>query len=223
MESLVSREATFLFNNLLLVGIAFAVLWGVLFPLISEAVRRRPAQRHHAVLRVLRGRVRAAAGVPDGRRAADRVAAGVDQEPASGRSGAGADRRWPPGALLVLFGYGTSSAGRGGDHRCARSSPSRSAWSSRAARAPGGRCGRVVAARARLADRQEPAALRRLHRPPGDGAAGDRRRWARRPTPRSTRRRWRPGQSLDVQDYTLTFDRPDGVGGRRTTRRRVRS
>ncbi len=38
MESLVSREATFLFNNLLLVGIAFAVLWGVLFPLISETV-----------------------------------------------------------------------------------------------------------------------------------------------------------------------------------------
>ena len=38
MESLVSREATFLFNNLLLVGIAFAVLWGVLFPLVSEAV-----------------------------------------------------------------------------------------------------------------------------------------------------------------------------------------
>ena len=38
MESLVSREATFLFNNLLLVGIAFAVLWGVLFPLISEAI-----------------------------------------------------------------------------------------------------------------------------------------------------------------------------------------
>jgi cytochrome c-type biogenesis protein CcmF len=38
MESLVSREATFLFNNLLFVGLAFAVLWGVTFPLISEAV-----------------------------------------------------------------------------------------------------------------------------------------------------------------------------------------
>ncbi len=38
MESLVSREATFLFNNLLLVGLAFAVLWGVIYPLISKTV-----------------------------------------------------------------------------------------------------------------------------------------------------------------------------------------
>ncbi len=38
IESLVSREATFLFNNLLLVGLAFAVLWGVVFPLLTEAV-----------------------------------------------------------------------------------------------------------------------------------------------------------------------------------------
>lgn len=38
MESVVSREATFLFNNLLLVGLAFAVLWGVVFPLITEAI-----------------------------------------------------------------------------------------------------------------------------------------------------------------------------------------
>ena len=39
LESMVSREATFLFNNLLLVGIAFSVLWGTIFPMISEAVR----------------------------------------------------------------------------------------------------------------------------------------------------------------------------------------
>ena len=38
MESLVSREASFLFNNLLLLASCFAVLWGTLFPLISEAV-----------------------------------------------------------------------------------------------------------------------------------------------------------------------------------------
>ncbi|MGI9117490.1 MAG: cytochrome c-type biogenesis CcmF C-terminal domain-containing protein, partial [Gaiellales bacterium] len=38
IESVVSREATFLFNNLLLVGLAFAVLWGVVFPLVTEAV-----------------------------------------------------------------------------------------------------------------------------------------------------------------------------------------
>ena len=39
LESMASREAAFLFNNLLLVGIAFSVLWGTLFPIISEAVR----------------------------------------------------------------------------------------------------------------------------------------------------------------------------------------
>ncbi|MDP2720235.1 MAG: heme lyase CcmF/NrfE family subunit [Dehalococcoidia bacterium] len=39
MESLVSRESTFLFNNLLLVGAAFAIFLGTVFPMISEAVR----------------------------------------------------------------------------------------------------------------------------------------------------------------------------------------
>ncbi len=39
LDSLASREAAFLFNNLLLVGIAFSVLWGTLFPILSEAVR----------------------------------------------------------------------------------------------------------------------------------------------------------------------------------------
>jgi cytochrome c-type biogenesis protein CcmF len=39
MESYLSREAAFLFNNLVLIGIAFAVFWGTLFPVLSEAVR----------------------------------------------------------------------------------------------------------------------------------------------------------------------------------------
>jgi cytochrome c-type biogenesis protein CcmF len=39
LETVVSRESSFLFNNLFLVGIMFAVLWGTLFPIISEAVR----------------------------------------------------------------------------------------------------------------------------------------------------------------------------------------
>ena len=38
-ESYLSREAAFLFNNLVLVGIAFAVFWGTIFPVLSEAVR----------------------------------------------------------------------------------------------------------------------------------------------------------------------------------------
>jgi cytochrome c-type biogenesis protein CcmF len=39
LDSLFSRESSFLLNNLLFVGIAFAVFWGTLFPIISEAVR----------------------------------------------------------------------------------------------------------------------------------------------------------------------------------------
>ncbi len=38
-DSLLSRESSFLFNNLILLGAAFAVLWGTVFPMISEAVR----------------------------------------------------------------------------------------------------------------------------------------------------------------------------------------
>jgi cytochrome c-type biogenesis protein CcmF len=38
IESFFSRESAFLFNNLMLLGAAFAVLWGTLFPLISEGV-----------------------------------------------------------------------------------------------------------------------------------------------------------------------------------------
>src|SRR3954454_18865421 len=42
LESLASREAAFLYNNLLLVAFALTVLWGVLFPVLSEAVRGVP-------------------------------------------------------------------------------------------------------------------------------------------------------------------------------------
>lgn len=39
LDSLLSREATFLLNNLILVGAAFATLWGTVFPMISEVVQ----------------------------------------------------------------------------------------------------------------------------------------------------------------------------------------
>ena len=39
LESLVSREATFLYNNLLLVALTLTILWGVAWPILSEAVR----------------------------------------------------------------------------------------------------------------------------------------------------------------------------------------
>ncbi len=39
LESAISREATFLYNNLLLVALCLTILWGVTFPILSQAVR----------------------------------------------------------------------------------------------------------------------------------------------------------------------------------------
>jgi cytochrome c-type biogenesis protein CcmF len=39
LDSVISRESSFLFNNLILLAACFAVLWGTLFPVISEAVK----------------------------------------------------------------------------------------------------------------------------------------------------------------------------------------
>jgi cytochrome c-type biogenesis protein CcmF len=41
MESMVSRESSFLFNNLILLAACFAVFWGTMFPVFSEAVTGR--------------------------------------------------------------------------------------------------------------------------------------------------------------------------------------
>ena len=38
LDSLLSREAVFLLNNLVLVGLCFVVFWGTFFPLLSEAL-----------------------------------------------------------------------------------------------------------------------------------------------------------------------------------------
>ncbi|MBV9543226.1 MAG: cytochrome c biogenesis protein CcsA, partial [Chloroflexi bacterium] len=38
LDALLSREASFLLNNLLFLGIAFAIFWGTIYPLVAEAV-----------------------------------------------------------------------------------------------------------------------------------------------------------------------------------------
>ena len=38
LESVLSRESSFMFNNLILLASCFAVLWGTLFPVITEAI-----------------------------------------------------------------------------------------------------------------------------------------------------------------------------------------
>ncbi len=39
LDSFLSRESSFLLNNLVLLGIAFATFWGTIFPIVSEAFR----------------------------------------------------------------------------------------------------------------------------------------------------------------------------------------
>lgn len=39
LRSFISKESSFLLNNLLLVGATFAVFWGTIFPLVSEAIK----------------------------------------------------------------------------------------------------------------------------------------------------------------------------------------
>jgi cytochrome c-type biogenesis protein CcmF len=38
LDSLLSREASFLINNLLFLGVTFAIFWGTIYPLVAEAV-----------------------------------------------------------------------------------------------------------------------------------------------------------------------------------------
>jgi cytochrome c-type biogenesis protein CcmF len=42
LESPISREATFLYNNLLLVAFCLTILWGVVYPILTEALRGEP-------------------------------------------------------------------------------------------------------------------------------------------------------------------------------------
>jgi cytochrome c-type biogenesis protein CcmF len=38
LDALLSREASFLMNNLLFIGVVFAIFWGTIYPLVAEAV-----------------------------------------------------------------------------------------------------------------------------------------------------------------------------------------
>ena len=92
LESVVSREAAFLFNNLLLVGIAFSVLWGTLFPILSELVRGSKI----TVGPPFFNRVNVPLGLlllaPHRHRPADRLAQGVDRQPQAAVHRAGRQR-----------------------------------------------------------------------------------------------------------------------------------
>ena len=90
---------------------ALTVLWGVVYPLVSEAVRGVRGDRRRAVLRLLRHRLRAPARAPHGNRPARRLAAGLASRARRARSSGRPARRSSPGSLLLLAGAGSSPAG----------------------------------------------------------------------------------------------------------------
>ena len=89
LESTLSRESTFLFNNLLLVGMAFSVLWGTTFPILSELVQGTKVTVGTALLQSGQYPHRARAPGVDGDRPARCVAAGERRQSPAAFRGAG--------------------------------------------------------------------------------------------------------------------------------------
>ena len=192
---------------------AFAVLWGVVFPILSEAVRGVRCDR---VRRPTTTSSWSSFGLPL------LFLIGVGPLIAWRRASLGSlvrMFRWPvvsalaAGALLALLGLGLE-LGRADrvlavrvrdDHDRPRVRPRRLG--------PARDRRRLVAARAGRPGRPQPAPLRRLHRAPLDRAAGGRRHRVGRLLDACARRRWRPGQSLQMAGYTLTLPRPRPAQG----------
>ena len=121
IDSPLSREGAFLANNVLFAAFAFVVLLGTVFPLVVEAMQRRPAVGRRAVLQPHDDAHRARPAVPHGRRAGAAVAQGVSEMLRSGCCGrlvgAGVARARgacsaPAGlAPLLAFGLGGFAGG----------------------------------------------------------------------------------------------------------------
>ncbi len=79
LESLVSRESSFLFNNLVLLTACFVILWGTLFPILSEYVVGQQSHGGRAVLQPRGCAHRAVSRVPYRRRSAAAVALHIVQ------------------------------------------------------------------------------------------------------------------------------------------------
>ena len=206
LESLVSREATFLYNNLLLVALCLTILWGVVYPLLTQAVRgetRSVSKPYYdfflhtfglplillmgigPLVAWRRASLRALGKTFLIPLAASLVTGGV-------LLGLGFDSSWP-GLLAYTFSAFVAASIV---LEFVRGTP-----------------------RHRLAlppDRQEPQALRRLHRPRGDPPARDRHRRARARTRPCASAASRPGQSLELAGYTLTLRRRCRRGRPRT-------
>ena len=95
LDSVVSRESSFLFNNVVLLASCFAVLWGTLFPVISEYFTGGQDHRRRPVLQQGQRADRAVSALPDRCRPAVRVGGAPRPSPCAGTS------QWPAVAALV--------------------------------------------------------------------------------------------------------------------------
>ena len=175
LDSLLSREAFFLLNNLVLVGLCLVIIWGTFFPLISEAITGTEAS----------------VGPPWFDRLVTPLAlvlvllAGIGPVLAWRRVTPAALRRVLSVPLAVARGDARGCCSRSRTPPTARrrsrcSASSRSCWrwwarSCGAARRAPDDDRRAVAARAGAADRAQPAPLRRLPRARGHRGAVPRR------------------------------------------------
>ena len=83
LDAIVSRESSFLFNNLVLLAACFAVLWGTLFPVFSEWATGSKISVGAAVFQPRECAHCAVSAVSDGRGAAAGVAADFARQPAT--------------------------------------------------------------------------------------------------------------------------------------------
>ena len=173
LESLVSREAVFLYNNLLLVALCLTILWGVAWPILSEAVRGtsvvvgRPY--YDFFLRIFGLPLLLLMGIGPliaWRRASLR---GLGKHVLLARRRRGRDRHRAARARGRLIDPGPDRLHLLGV-RARRDRARVRAWHEGAE----GALERVLARRVLLADRPQPPPLRRLRRPRRDRPARDR-------------------------------------------------
>ena len=148
LDSLLSREAVFLLNNLVLVAMCLVIWWGTFFPLISEAVTGQQARvgppwfdRYTVPLALLLVLLSGIGPVIAWRRRRARTCAATSSRRWAPAAAvlvvARGVRRRPPAGALIMFGLaafviGTSSrSSRAGRARAARwrASRRRSRWS----------------------------------------------------------------------------------------------
>ena len=198
MESLVSREATFLYNNLLLVALCLTILWGVIFPILTEAVRGEQitvsGPYYNFFLRVFGLPLLLLMGIGPlvAWRRASLAVARAELRVAGGDRARGGARPAPARSRLVLDRLARLHVRR------VRAGLDRLRVRTRDPGAPRAH-GRAVARGVLGARRAQPAPIRRLHRPRGGRAPRDRRRRLER---------LRQGLRADAVGRPVDVDRP---------------